>query len=122
MKVKYKRTVLRELPNAEYTTIFRFCFAQTQRNNPKINQTCSGITFRNRLSNRAIISDSRSINDPYAIRTHYLPLRRRPLYPAELMDHASMILKKNICFKFYNFPKSRRLRLLKFATEFIFRF
>ena len=22
---------------------------------------------------------------PYAIRTHYLPLRRRPLYPSELM-------------------------------------
>ena len=33
-------------------------------------------------------------NDPYAIRTHHLPLRRRPLYPNELMGHAYKISER----------------------------
>lgn len=34
------------------------------------------------------------IYDPYAIRTHYLSLRRRPLYPSELMDQKKFLLLK----------------------------
>lgn len=33
------------------------------------------------------------IYDPYAIRTHYLSLRRRPLYPSELMDQKNSFTK-----------------------------
>lgn len=44
------------------------------------------------------------IYDPYAIRTHYLSLRRRPLYPSELMDQKKISFTKILLF----IPPSRR--------------
>ena len=47
---------------------------------------------------------------PYAIRTHYLPLRRRPLYPGELKDQYNsylLLTARKACFELFRESAAR---------------